>query len=446
MKKILLSSAISAVLAVSSMNVWATNGYSQHGFGTKSKGMGGAGVALPLDTMSAAMNPANMVHVGARMDLGVSLFSPQRSYTANNNGTPGFPTFEAGNFDSDKDFFLIPHMGYNRMLDRHSSLGLTIGGNGGMNTKYPRAVFSAFNPRFPANFPDPSLAGQPVPGMPTASTPTGVDLSQLFMGLTYSRKLNSVHSIGIMPVFAIQRFKAYGLEPFMGVSEQPTKLTNNGYDMAYGGGLRLGWTGQISEQVSLGASYQTRLWMSKFKDYEGLFAEQGSFDIPPTFTLGLSYKANDAVTVAFDVQHIAYSEVDAIGNGHNVPMADASGNPQIVLGTDNGIGFGWEDMLIAKLGVSWDYSSDLTFRGGYSHGNQPVPSDQGLFNIIAPAVIQDHWTMGLTKRMTSTSELNFSFAYMPTDKVCSMNVNTGSQTGCIEMSQYELELSWGLKF
>ncbi len=446
MKKQLLSVVISSAFCVSSITVFATNGYSPHGFGTKSKAMGGAGVALPLDTLSAATNPANMVQVGASMDLGAALFSPHRGYTAHNNGTPGFPVFEPGTFESDKEYFFIPHLGYNRMLDRHSSLGFSIMGNGGMNTRYPHEVFAAFNPRFPPNYPDASLRGQPVPGAPTASQPTGIDFSQLFFGLSYARQLNAVHSIGIMPIFAIQRIKIEGLEPFMGVSASPQHVTNNGYDMSYGGGVRIGWMGQISDQISLGASYQSKIWMGKLDDYQGLFAGGGEFDIPSTFTLGMAYKANQDVTLAFDVQHIRYAEIDAIGNKHDVPMMNADGSPRTLLGTADGIGFGWDNMTIAKLGISWDFRPDMTVRAGYSHGNQIIPSEQGLFNIIAPAVVQDHWTLGLSKRLNSRNEINFAFAYMPSDKVCGTNPNTGTQSGCIEMDQYELELSWGLNF
>jgi long-chain fatty acid transport protein len=32
----------------------ATNGYFSHGYGIKSKGMGGVGIALPQDAMAAA--------------------------------------------------------------------------------------------------------------------------------------------------------------------------------------------------------------------------------------------------------------------------------------------------------------------------------------------------------------------------------------------------------
>ena len=67
----------------------ATNGYSPTGFGTINKGMVGAGVALPQDSMTAATNPAGMALVGNRWDGGIALFSPSdRGFTADSNVSP----------------------------------------------------------------------------------------------------------------------------------------------------------------------------------------------------------------------------------------------------------------------------------------------------------------------------------------------------------------------
>jgi hypothetical protein len=91
----------------------ATNGYFSHGFGTASKGMAGAGVALPLDSMAPATNPAAIVFVDPGWDIGVGLFSPDREY--NMSGQPsGFPgTFglAPGAVRSGSRLFPIPHGG-----------------------------------------------------------------------------------------------------------------------------------------------------------------------------------------------------------------------------------------------------------------------------------------------------------------------------------------------
>lgn len=57
----------------------ATNGYFQHGYGIKSKGMAGVGYALPQDAIAAAGNPAGMVWVGNRIDFGADWFRPVRN-------------------------------------------------------------------------------------------------------------------------------------------------------------------------------------------------------------------------------------------------------------------------------------------------------------------------------------------------------------------------------
>ncbi len=59
--------------------VEATDGYFMHGIGTLAKALVGAGVALPLNALSAGNNPASMVFVGKRYDVGAALFNPQRS-------------------------------------------------------------------------------------------------------------------------------------------------------------------------------------------------------------------------------------------------------------------------------------------------------------------------------------------------------------------------------
>jgi long-chain fatty acid transport protein len=43
------------------------------------------------------------------------------------------------------------------------------------------------------------------------SSTTGVDLAQLFLGLTYSRKICDSHSFGVTGLVAYQYFEAKGL-------------------------------------------------------------------------------------------------------------------------------------------------------------------------------------------------------------------------------------------
>lgn len=117
----------------------ATNGYFSHGYGIKAKGMGGAATAMADDAFGGANNPASMVFAGGRFDTGIDFFNPQRSASrigSANAMMPGDPGRD-GAVDSDSKYFAIPELGYNRMMGENWSAGLSIYGNGGMNTNYP---------------------------------------------------------------------------------------------------------------------------------------------------------------------------------------------------------------------------------------------------------------------------------------------------------------------
>ena len=98
-------------------------------------------------------------------------------------------------------------------MDDKNSIGLSIYGNGGMNTDYDEHTFYL-------------------------SSPTGVDLMQLFITPTYARKLAPKHAVGISPIFAYQSFEAQGLEIFSGYSSDASNLTDNGHESSYGIGVK----------------------------------------------------------------------------------------------------------------------------------------------------------------------------------------------------------------
>lgn len=399
----------------------ATNGYWSHGYGSKSKAMAGAGTALPLDGLDASSNPAKITFLDDRIDLGLAILSPERGYSINESSS--YPSLAPGAGESDNDYFFIPHFAITKKIDADTSLAFSMGGNCGMNTDYSSAIFTFNTPT-------------PPPAAYAATSPTSMNFGQGFVGATYSKKIGKRHAFGITPILAVQFINVKGLEPFKAFSVSPDKVSNNGVDYAYGGGVRLGWFSQITDSLSLGASYQSRLWMTEFDKYEGLFAEEGSFDIPPNLTIGLAYKLTPTLTLALDYQRIFYEDIKSVSNSANIPLEPG------ILGCDDGLGFGWSDMDVAKIGLQWDYRSDLTFRAGFSINNAVIHGNDYLFNILAPAVIRKHYTFGMTKKINQNQEFNFAFMYAPEESVSGTNLNTGDQTGSIYMEQMEVEMSW----
>lgn len=444
-------------------SAWATNGYFTHGASIKEKALAGAGAAFSQDTLAAANNPAGMVWQGARYDVGATLFSPKREYSADGGpsnacaGPMGPCSFSIGDgdqsIDSENEAFLIPHFGYNWLLDNGNTVGISVFGNGGMNTEYKGGVATLFNPPPPAGSgPAPFGAFQEFDGTYGDGT-AGVNLEQLFIATTYSAKINETSSWGISGIVAYQRFKAKGLGNFAAFSTDPDNLTNNGHDTSTGIGVRLGYQAEIKPGIRFGAAYQPEIDMEEFDDYSGLFAEDGDFDIPSNFTIGMAFDvgSNNGVLV-IDLQQINYEDVKAVSNPIE-PLTDGScaANPATggtgdgCLGGDDGAGFGWEDITVVKIGYQWQVD-DWTWRVGYSDGDQPIPSSEVTFNILAPGVMTKHVTFGFTKQIDANSELDFAFMYAPTEDVDGTNTFDGAQEIELEMEQYELALSYNRRF
>ena len=132
--------AIAALVAAAPFFAHATDGYFSHGYGMVAKGMGGASFAVTGSGFGAANNPATMAFSGNTFELGLDLFSPHRS--AERTGAPDFVGLN-GSADSGSNYFGIPEIAYNRMIPPDMSWGLTVYGNGGMNTDYEGGQISA---------------------------------------------------------------------------------------------------------------------------------------------------------------------------------------------------------------------------------------------------------------------------------------------------------------
>jgi long-chain fatty acid transport protein len=428
-------SKISAMLLALGLTApaFATNGYFSHGYGIKAKSMGGVGIALPQDSLAAATNPAGMAMVGARMDIGLDLFAPIRTSTWTGAGfnpmNGAYNTVTASDYKSGKNLFAIPEFAYNRMIGNDMAVGIAVYGNGGMNTDYGRIA----------------IAG--------ATSNTYSNLEQMFIAPTFAWKINKNHSIGVSLNLVFQNFEARGLESF-DVAAQTTavgSVTNRGKDTSRGYGLKLGWTGQISPAVTLGATYQAKTKMSKFDRYKGLFAEQGRFDIPETYGFGIAYKANDQLTVAADVVQINYGGIKSIANnGNQFPFRIG------LLGSDNGAGFGWTNQTVYKVGMSYQYAPNLLLRAGYNYAKTPIGSQQTFFNILAPATVENHLTLGATWALADKSELSLSYMHAFEKKITGNSAGTGCAlaAGCattghpvdLKMHQNALGIAYGMKF
>lgn len=448
---------------------YATNGMVLTGYGFRSQAMGGVGIAYGRDALSVAANPANAVKTGMRGDMGVGIFNAERHATIGcgaaltadcNKLTTTNPLASPydffGSVESDNKYFIMPEMGMTMPLTERLSVGIAFAPNGGGNTTYRENFFS---------YRSTSVA----PAYPNRDTTLGVDLQQLVAPVSVAYKLNDDHAVGASLVIGVQRFSAYGLQSFkqFETTVMPGQLlsdsdrfTDQGFDYSYGAGVRLGWLGDFfDDRLTVGLTYASKTYMTKFDKYRGLFAGQGDFDIPENYGIGIAIKPAKNLTIAADVVRINYADVPAIGNlgpgyGENgtdgVPSSgcDFVTNPgpcAYLLGLDQGMGFGWNNQTVYKLGINYGLNERWQLRAGYNYGKSPIPDNQLTFNALAPAVTEKHYSVGFTYKANDNLEVTGTYVYAAPNSQSAGNQNIPSGVE-INMHQnvFALSLGWVL--
>jgi long-chain fatty acid transport protein len=404
--------ALAAVVAcLAGSSAYATEGYFQLGYGARQKALAGAGAADSRDATAASLNPAGLVHVPDQVDMSVSLFSPHRDVTG--SGTMMVPQ---GEVESDRTLFLVPNLAWSKRVRNplFDVVALTVYGNGGMNSTY--------------------TGGNCMGGMgPTGifcGGKTGVDLQQMLISAAFAKQIAPNLSVGVAPIVARQQFKAYGLGGF-GVG-------NEGYDESWGGGVRGGIEWAITPSVRLGFAGNSRIYMDEFNKYKNLFAEQGDFDIPASAQVGIAIDLRPNLTLMADYKFINYSGVKSISNSSTNTGA---------FGSDNGPGFGWHDVNVFKVALEWRATPSATWRLGYSYNDNPIESNDVMLNILAPGVVQHHFTAGAEFKLSDKLSLELAGVYVPESSVKGPEYVNGQATGgTIDISMHQYEVTAGIKY
>ena len=92
--------------------------------------------------------------------------------------------------------------------------------------------------------------------------------------------------------------------------------------------------------------------------------------------------------------------------------------------------------------------NDWTWRFGFSTGDQPIPPSEVLFNILAPGVMEEHFTFGFSRKTGASGERQLLAHVRPVGQRHPDPTRwrlPGLQTIELEMDQWDLEFgySWG---
>lgn len=376
-----LALALAVATALFSTTALATNGIAPAGLGQTHKAMGGAAAGNPQNTTSMATNPASASFVQDGWDAGLEIFQPNRTATHNVAGTE-----YSG--DGDKNF-LVPEFAYKRSWGGNKSIGVVVYGNGGMNTSY-----SASNP--------PILNGDSFNTGDSTKAP-GINLEQLFIAPTLALKLSERNSIGLSVNLVHQRFVATGLGLFQhpGFTVDSASVTDNGTDTSNGIGATIGWQGKLNRRITAGVAYRSKVNMSKFDKYKGLLTDGGDLDVPAALTIGGAIKATPRTTVAMDIQRVFYGDIPAFANeARIVPTIDRIGD---------GVGFGWNDQTVVKLGIKHQRTSKVALMAGLNYGKNPVSAKGTNLNILAPGIVEKHLSFGVEYKLSPRSSVTGTY-------------------------------------
>jgi long-chain fatty acid transport protein len=364
-RKILTGLVMAAAVALPSL-AQAENGMNQIGYGVKSKGMGGVGIALPQDTLAAATNPAGMVMVGDRADAGLEyVFQDGESVDT------AIPVPHRSHLG-----LWYPEVGINWNIEKEMSFGLSI------------FVPSMFRTEYHGNLPSLGIGR------------VAFKFESLFITPSWSMQIDHIHSIGLAINICVARLKISGLEGLESLSLNPEHVTNEDWNNSEGISARFGWIAQLTPEWRIGASAQTKTWMSKFKRYKGFLPTNGTFDLPAQLGVGVAWQALPEFVISADILRTFYRGCKQFNNTGSESFFGATG----------GAAFGWDGLTAYKIGFAWDVWKYLTVRAGYNYGHDPIHTCETWLNQLTLATITHHITAGASWAW-ERNELSFAYVH-----------------------------------
>lgn len=383
-------------LTVAPPRAAATDGHLLHGVGAVNSSLGGIGVASNASLLgSFYVNPAGLATFeGTNMEMGFELLYAERSV-----GSSAGPM--SGSTTSAADLTPIPAFGFSTRLANGVVIGLSGLGIGGFGVNY------ASDPTNPILAPRPNGFGQVYSNFQLLKISPAVAWSmspKLRLGIAANINWESL-AVDPMPI-ATPDFDP-GVDGIPGTADDRAFYPSAAAaDAVFGFGFQVGMQYDLSEKIIVGASYTSPQVFSEF-EFNSTYANPNlpSFGTPRTFTFRMDVPAIYAVGVALNPSaklHLG-ADVKYVTYGSTEGFEKKGYNPDFSVQ-----GFGWEDITVLSLGGQYRLGEKITLRAGYHYSGNPIPDEQSMFNIPAPAVVQSHITAGLGYTLVPGVDINVS--------------------------------------
>jgi long-chain fatty acid transport protein len=466
--KRLLALAVAAACGAP-MAAFATNGMNLEGYGPIATAMGGASMAYDNGTAAVMNNPATLglAADGSRLDVAVGVLGPNVDATHSMGGS----------WSSGGDSYMMPAVGWAKK-NGQLTYGVGAFAQGGMGTEYngggPGTAFvmsAMADPSLVAGWKERSEVGVMRILFPLAFNVN--DKLTVGGSLDYVRAtmdLQMAMTAGVMGDMMMNPNSTVGTisgnltgDLVAMIGGNPANLRggyfdfsdNSDYDGKTSGdgfAAKVGFTYQVSNQLTVGGSYHSETSIS---DLSGNASMQVAFDNggeavatmagkikikdfqwPATYGVGLSYVPNDKWMIAGDVKFINWSSV--MKNFKMSFTADANGHVMDATMYQN-----WDDQTVFQLGAAYKATDAFTVRFGANLGNNPIPAD--TLHYLFPATIENHYTAGFGYKMSAASDVNFSLQYAPEVAVTGTNA-TSNQGLKVTHAQTSWQLMYSHRF
>jgi long-chain fatty acid transport protein len=394
----LVIAVVSIILGLST-TAFATNGYQLIGVGSYQKSLGGAITALPGSNMTAVTNPAGMIRIGHRADFSMEAFMPDRSVN--------FSAFGGAEAESGSELYGIPAIGWNGPIGNRDDMvfGGGMYGTSGMGVDY-----------------GPTLMQPPMPGTSPAVYWDGYS-SIAFWQMAPSIAWQAAEKLSLGTSVNIDFQQVSFQQRMMADTDndgQGDTVINN-FDLgrvasSFGFGFSLGVIYDFNEMISVGASYRSKQFFTDL-EYQlaagdinfGTPLPAGTYeldlDFPQQAAIGIAVNATQSFTVAADVKWINWSDtMDTLAvsgpGGIQVPM-----DP------------GWDNQVVFALGAAYRANDHLNLRAGFNYGKSPIDADSAANNMILPAIVETHYTVGADYKLDEHWDIGFHYMYVPENSV-----------------------------
>jgi len=365
----------------------ATDGNELIGIGAIQKGTAGAGVPAPQDATWILLNPAGIVALEKRLDVSAEFLDLYRG--AEPHGLPLFVSPRALEL-TDHGTVFVPSFAMVWPLET-GTLGFGVLGTQGNNADFDRSrttlPFSRGNDR-------------------------RSDLQVARLPLSYAYQFDNGWTVGgsIMPVFTAFRTDSLTL------NLRPTE-GNYKRDVGLGIGVQFALYKEW-DRLSIGATWRSRQFVQQYKDYKDVI--KWNLDLPEVVQAGVAWKVTDKLQLLADYKFQHWSELKQF---HEPTIKG---------------GLGWNDQDIYKVGAIYALNDAWALRAGYSRGNPAVDERHIFANLLTPAIAEDHFTCGFSRKLTAHSDFHFAWTHtFPEDRKDDGTGDIFSKLGKSSRAQYE---------